>query len=93
MYIIKWKTIWGSLYLLAYELYFGTNIVNKIQVLLSAVKEIVDINLYKYLLLSLIWVIFPILTMLYLLMDKTIKNNPKHKKQTNVNLNFLQIIF
>ena len=93
MYIIKWKTIWGLLYLLAYELYFGTNIVNKIQVLLSAVKEIVDINLYKYLLLSLIWVIFPILTMLYLLMDKTIKNNSKNKKQTDLNLNFLQIIF
>ena len=93
MYIIKWKTIWGLLYLLAYELYFGTNIVNKIQVLLSAVKERVDINLYKYLLLSLIWVIFPILTMLYLLMDKTIKNNSKNKKQTDLNLNFLQIIF
>ena len=93
MYIIKWKTIWGLLYLLAYELYFGTNIVNKIQVLLSAVKEIVDINSHKYLLLSLIWVIFPILTMLYLLMDKTIKNNSKNKKQTDLNLNFLQIIF
>ena len=80
IFIVKRKMIGGLIYLLAYGLYFGMDIVNNIQVLLSAVEGGVDINLYANLLMSLIGVILPIVTMLDLLMDKARKNNPKDKK-------------
>ena len=80
IFIVKRKMIGGLIYLLAYGLYFGTDIVNNIQVLLTAVEGGVDINLYANLLMSLIGVILPIVTMLDLLMDKARKNNPKDKK-------------
>lgn len=80
IFIVKRKMIGGLIYLLAYGLYFGTDIVNNIQVLLTAVEGGVDINLYANLLMSLIGVILPIATMLDLLMDKARKNNPKDKK-------------
>ena len=80
IFIVKRKIIGGLIYLLAYGMYFGTDIVNNIQVLLSAVDGGVDINLYANLLMSLIGVILPIATMFDLLMDKARKNNPKDKK-------------
>lgn len=80
IFIVKRKMIGGLIYLLAYGLYFGIDIVNNIQVLLSAVEGGVDINLYANLFMSLIGVILPIATMLDLLMDKARKNNPKDKK-------------
>lgn len=80
IFIVKRKMIGGLIYLLAYGLYFGTDIVNNIQVLLTAVEGGADINLYANLLLSLIGVILPIATILDLLMDKARKNNPKDKK-------------
>ena len=80
IFIVKRKMIGGLIYLLAYGLYFGTYVVNNIQVLLSAVEGGVDVNLYTNLLMSLIGVILPILTILDLLMDKARKNNPKDKK-------------
>ncbi len=80
IFIVKRKMIGGLIYLLAYGLYFGTYVVNNIQVLLSAVEGGVDINLYTNLLVSLIGLILPIATILDLLMDKARKNNPKDKK-------------
>lgn len=80
IFIVKRKMIGGLIYLLAYGLYFGTDIVNNIQVLLSAVEGGADINLYTNLLMSLIGVILPIATIFDLLMDKVSKNNSKDKK-------------
>ena len=77
--LVKRKMIGGLLYLLAYGLYFGTDIVNNIQNLVNAL-ETVDINLYMNLFISLIGVILPIAVMLDLLLDKNRKLHPKDKK-------------
>ena len=78
--IVKRKMLGALIYLLAYGLYFGADIVNNLSVLLSAVETGVDINLYANLLMSLIGVILPIATLLDLLADKARKANPKDKK-------------
>ena len=78
--IVKRKILGALIYLLAYGLYFGTDIVNNLSVLSSALEAGVDINLYANLLLSLIGLILPIVTILDLLMDKARKANPKDKK-------------
>ena len=78
--IVKRKMLGALIYLLAYGLYFGADIVNNVSVLLSAVETGVDIKLYANLLMSLIGVLLPIITLLDLLMDKARKVNPKDKK-------------
>ena len=78
--IIKRKIIGGIIYLLAYGLYFGADVINNIQTLLSAVDQGVDINLYANLLMSILGIILAVVTMLDLLMDKARKTNPKDKK-------------
>ena len=77
--VIKRKLIGGLLYLLAYGLYFGVDIVNNVQNIFTAL-ETVDINLYINLFMSLIGVILPVAVMLDLLMDKNRKLHPKDKK-------------
>ena len=78
--IVKRKIIGALIYLLAYGLYFGADVVNNVSALLSAVETGVDINLYANLLMSLIGLILPIATLLDLLADKARKANPKDKK-------------
>ena len=78
--IVKRKMLGALIYLLAYGLYFGADIVNNVSVLLSAVETGVDINLYANLLMSLIGLILPIVALLDLLADKARKANPKDKK-------------
>lgn len=78
--IVKRKMLGGLIYLLAYGLYFGVDVVSNINVLLNALEGGVDINLYTNLLVSLIGIILPIATLLDLLMDKARKANPKDKK-------------
>lgn len=80
VFIIKRKMIGALIYLLAYGIYFGTDIISNISFLISAVETGIDINLYANLLMSLIGVILPIVTLLDLLMDKARKANPKDKK-------------
>ena len=77
--VVKRKLIGGLLYLLAYGLYFGVDIVNNVQNIFTAL-EVVDINLYINLFMSLIGVILPVAVMLDLLMDKSRKLHPKDKK-------------
>lgn len=80
IFIVKRKMIGALIYLLAYGLYFGADVVNNVSALLSAVETGVDINLYANLLMSLIGLILPIATLLDLLADKARKANPKDKK-------------
>lgn len=77
--VVKRKLIGGLLYLLAYGLYFGVDIVNNVQNIFTALES-VDINLYINLFMSLIGIILPIAVMFDLLMDKNRKNHPKDKK-------------
>lgn len=78
--IVKRKMLGGLIYLLAYGMYFGADILNNIQILLSAVEGNIDANVYMNLFMSVIGMILPIAVLLDLLVDKSRKNNPKDKK-------------
>ena len=78
--IIKRKMLGGLIYLMAYGLYFGADVVSNLQILLTAVETGIDMNLYINILMSLIGIILPIATLLDLLMDKARNANPKDKK-------------
>lgn len=80
VFIVKRKMIGAIVYLLAYGLYFGADVTENIQTLLTAMETGIDMNLYANLLMSLIGVILPIATLLDMLMDKARKANPKDKK-------------
>ena len=77
--VIKRKMIGGLLYLLAYGMYFGMDIVNNVQNIFNAMENI-DINLYINLFMSIIGTVLPIAVMLDLVFDKSRKNHPKDKK-------------
>lgn len=78
--IVKRKMIGGLIYLLAYGMYFGIDILNNTQTLLLAVEGNIDIKVYINLFISIIGMILPIAVLLDLLMDKNRKNHPKDKK-------------
>lgn len=80
--VIKRKMVGGLLYLLGYGLYFGVDVINNIQAILSAVEGSIDITSSSYinLFISLIGIILAVAVMLDLLMDKSRTNNPKDKK-------------
>ena len=77
--VVKRKLIGALIYLLAYGLYFGVDIVNNIQVVLSAL-ETVDISLYMNIFISIIGVVLPLGVLFDMLMDKSRKLHPKDKK-------------
>lgn len=78
--IIKRKMIGALIYLSAYGLYFGADIVFCMKAISSELGNGIDMNLYLNLLVSLIGIILPIATLLDLIMDKARKSNPKDKK-------------
>ena len=78
--VVKRKIIGGLLYLLSYGMYFGIDLVNNAQNLLTAMETQTDVNTYINLFMSLIGMIIPIAVMLDLLMDKGRRNHPKDKK-------------
>jgi hypothetical protein len=78
--VVKRNILGALLYLLSYGMYFGVDILNNTQNLLSAVEGTIDINNYINLFMSLIGIIIPIAVLLDLLMDKGRKNKPKDKK-------------
>lgn len=78
--VVKRKIIGGLLYLLTYGMYFGIDLVNNAQNLLTAMETQTDVNTYINLFMSLIGMIIPIAVMLDLLMDKGRRNHPKDKK-------------
>lgn len=78
--VVKRKLVGGLIYLLAYGIYFGTNIADNVSTLLSLVEGELDINLYLNLFISFIGVILAVAVMLDLLADKGRKANPKDKK-------------
>ena len=80
--IVKRKMVGALIYLLAYGMYFGTNLVTGITTLATANSEIDVTNLGMYLntILSLIGIIIPVAVLFDLLLDKNRKANPKDKK-------------
>lgn len=80
--VVRRKMVGGLIYLLGYGLYFGVDIINNIQVILSALEGNIDItsNAYVNIFVSLIGIILAVAVMLDLLMDKSRKSDPKDKK-------------
>ena len=80
--IIKRKMIGALIYLLAYGMYFGTNLMTGITTIMTANSEVsmFDIGLYMNTFISLIGIVIPIAILFDLLLDKNRKANPKDKK-------------
>ena len=78
--IVKRKMIGALLYLLTYEMYFGTNVTSNIQTILDVANGTTDISQYLNLFMSVIGIILPIAVLLDLLWDRERKENPKDKK-------------
>lgn len=78
--VIKRKIVGGLIYLTAYGLYFGMDIVSNIQVILAAMGGSADLTTYANLFVSLIGMILAIAVIMDLVMDKSRKLNPKDKK-------------
>ena len=77
--IVKRKMVGALIYLLAYGMYFGTDVVNKVT---SLFKDSValSINDYTSLVISLIGIIIPIAVLMDLLVDRNRKEHPSDKK-------------
>lgn len=78
--IVKRKIVGALIYLVAYGLYFGTNLMSGITTLVNQGDSIIDLTLYTNMFISLLGVALPIAVLLDLLLDKNRKANPKDKK-------------
>ena len=77
--IVKRKIVGALIYLLAYGMYFGIDLINNINLIIKA-EETLSLNTYTNTFFSLIGMIIPIAVLLDLLLDRSRKNNPKDKK-------------
>lgn len=80
--IVKRKIIGALIYLLAYGMYFGTNLITGINTLATATSDInvSNLGLYLNIFISLIGIAIPTAILFDLLLDKNRKNNPKDNK-------------
>ena len=67
------------IYLLAYGMYFGTDIANKVSLLIEDASQLTMTD-YTGMVISLIGLIIPVAVLLDLLADKNRKAHPKDKK-------------
>ena len=74
--IVRRKLIGALIYLLAYGMYFGVDVINNIQTVLNGASMETALNVY----ISIIGIILPIAVLADLLLDKGRKANPKDKK-------------
>ncbi len=77
--IVKRKMVGALIYLLAYGMYFGTDVATKVSMLIEDASQL-TLSDYTGLLISLIGIIIPIAILLDLLADKNRKAHPKDKK-------------
>lgn len=80
--IVKRKMIGALIYLLAYGMYFGTNLLTGISTIVTADAEVSlpEMGLYLNTFISLIGIAIPVAILFDLLLDKNRKANPKDKK-------------
>ena len=80
--IVKRKMIGALIYLLAYGMYFGSNLFTGISTIVAANSEITlsEMGLYLNTFISLIGIAIPVAVLFDLLLDKNRKANPKDKK-------------
>ena len=74
--IVRRKLIGALIYLLAYGMYFGVDVINNIQRVLNGASMETALNVF----ISIIGIILPIAVLADLLLDKGRKANPKDKK-------------
>ena len=74
--IVRRKLIGALIYLLAYGMYFGVDVINNIQTVLNGASMETALNV----IISIIGIILPIAVLADLLLDKGRKANPKDKK-------------
>lgn len=77
--IVKRKIVGALIYLLAYGMYFGTDVATKVSMLIEDATQL-TVSDYTGLMISLIGIIIPIAVLLDLLADKNRKAHPKDKK-------------
>ena len=77
--VVKRKMVGALIYLLAYGMYFGSDVVTKTTAIFEDASQ-VGIADYTALIISLIGIILPIAVLLDLLADKNRKAHPKDKK-------------
>lgn len=77
--IVKRKIVGALIYLLAYGMYFGVDLLNNVNLIIKA-EETIALNTYTNTFISLIGMVIPIAVLFDLLLDKNRKNNPKDKK-------------
>jgi len=77
--IVKRKVVGALIYLLAYGMYFGVDLLNNVDLIIKA-GETMSLNTYTSTFISLIGMVIPIAVLFDLLLDKNRKNNPKDKK-------------
>lgn len=77
--IVKRKFFGALLYLLVYGMYFGTDVVSKVSLLIEDASQ-VSLTDYTSLVISLIGIIIPVAVLLDLLADKNRKAHPKDEK-------------
>ena len=74
--IVRRKLIGALIYLLAYGMYFGVDVINNIQTVLNGASMETALNVF----ISIIGIILPIAVLADLLLDKGRKANTKDKK-------------
>lgn len=77
--IVKRKVVGALIYLLAYGMYFGVDLLNNVNLIIKA-EETIALNTYTNTFISLIGMVIPIAVLFDLLLDKNRKNNPRDKK-------------
>ena len=77
--IVKRKIVGALIYLLVYGMYFGTDVVSRVALLIENSSEL-SLNDYTGFVISLIGIIIPVAVLLDLLADKNRKAHPKDKK-------------
>ena len=77
--IVKRKMVGALLYLLTYGIYFGTDLFNRLTIMMEATEEVAPENMMNAV-FAFIGIILPIAILLDLLADKNRKANPKDKK-------------
>ena len=78
LFLIKRKLIGAFVYLIAYGAYFGTDLFQKVMLLING--EVLTMENYTSMFFALVGVAIPLAAVFDLLMDKNRKAHPVHKK-------------
>ena len=77
--IVKRKMAGALLYLVAYGIYFGTDLFNRLTIMMEATEDVAPGNMANAV-FAFIGIILPVAVLLDLLADKNRKANPKDKR-------------